>query len=559
MTDKDLKKRSSLATEGDSRAPNRAMLRAVGFKDEDFEKPIVGIASTWSEITPCNVHIHDLAKQVKEGVQSAEGVAQTFGTITVSDGIAMGHEGMKFSLVSREVIADSIEVVSNAQRFDAVIGIGGCDKNMPGCLMAMCRLNIPSIFIYGGTILPGKHAGQDIDIVSIFEAVGKYKVGAINEEEFHDIESHACPGPGSCGGMYTANTMASAIETLGMSLPGSSSHPAISKEKNDDCFGAGQAIMELLKKDIRPKDILTRQAFENAITIVMALGGSTNAVLHLIAIAHEVGIELTVDDFDQISKKTPTLGDLKPSGHYVMADLFKAGGIPGVQKLLLEAGLLKGDILTVTGKTLKENLKDVAPLKQGQEIIHSLKNPVSSHGPMAVLKGNLAPEGAVYKTCGLKKTAMKGPAKVFDSEEDAFQAIINGKIQKGNVIIIRYEGPKGGPGMREMLSVTSALVGEGLSEEVALITDGRFSGGSHGFVIGHTAPEAQVGGPIAIIKDGDEIEIDAEKRLIQLCVDDKEIEKRLKEWKAPLPRYKSGVMAKYYKLVSQASKGAVTS
>jgi len=555
---KSLKDRSRVVTEGDKRAPNRAMLRAVGFTDEDFAKPMVGIASTWSEITPCNMHIHELAHHVKEGVREGGGAPQIFGTITVSDGISMGHEGMKFSLISREVIADSIEVVSNAQRFDAVIGIGGCDKNMPGCLMAMCRLNVPSIFIYGGTILPGSHDGQDIDIVSIFEAVGRYQVGEITEEEFHDIECHACPGAGSCGGMYTANTMASSIETLGMSLPGSSSHPAVTTEKEVDCFEAGKAIVHLIEQNIRPRDILTNNSFENAITMVMALGGSTNAVLHYMAIAHEVGIDLTMDDFDRIARKVPTLADMKPSGHYVMNDLYKAGGVSAVQKVLLEAGLLHGDALTVTGKTLAENIAHLPKLAEGQKVVHALKDPVSPVGPMVILKGNLASEGAVCKISGLKVKAMEGPARVFDCEEDTFAAITSGKIKKGNVVIIRYEGPKGGPGMREMLSVTGALVGEGLAKDVALITDGRFSGGSHGFVIGHVAPEAQVGGTIAIVRNDDIVRIDADKRLLELQLSDEEIQKRLAEWTAPKPKYTSGVMAKYIQLVSSASKGAVT-
>lgn len=552
--------RSRLITAGDHRAPNRGMLRAVGFKDEDFAKPMIGVADAGSDITPCNMHLGTLAKTVREGVVAGGGIPQSFGTITVSDGISMGTEGMKFSLVSREVIADSIEVVVSAQRLDGLVAVGGCDKNMPGALMAMCRLDIPSIFVYGGTILPGHdREGRDIDIVSIFEAVGQYKVGAINKEQLSDIECHAIPGPGSCGGMYTANTMASSIETLGMSLPGSSSHPAVLDDKVKDCRDAGKLITELVKRQLTPSKILTRASFENAITMVMALGGSTNAVLHYIAIAHELGLELNIDDFDRISKKTPTIADLKPSGRYVMADVYRVGGIPAVQKLLLNAGLLDGNCLTVTGRTLAENLSDVDPPAADQDVIYSIAKPVKDHGPMAILKGNLAPEGAVYKTSGLKVTTMKGPARVFDSEEAAFEAISSGKIKKGDVVIIRYEGPKGGPGMREMLSVTGALVGEGLAADVALITDGRFSGGSHGFVIGHVAPEAQVGGPIAIVKEGDTIVIDAEKRLLEIALSDEEIKKRLASWKAPAPKYTRGVMAKYVKLVSSASKGAVTS
>ncbi len=553
-----LKQRSMIMTEGYQRAPNRAMLRAVGFKDEDFNKPVIGIASAWSEVTPCNMHLNELAERVKQAIQSAQGIGQTFGTITVADGIAMGHEGMKFSLVSREVIADSIEVVASAERFDGLVAIGGCDKNMPGALMGMARLNIPSLFIYGGTILPGKLEGRDIDIVSVFEAVGQYSAGQISKEKLKDIECNACPGPGSCGGMYTANTMASAIEALGMALPHDSCQPAIGEPKRLLCDKAGATVMELIKKNIRPKDIMTKKAFENAITVVMALGGSTNAVLHLIAMAKSIGIKLTIDDFDRIGDKVPHLADLKPSGCYVAADLDRIGGIPSVMKLLLEAKLLHGDCLTVTGNTLAENLKQAAPLSKNQHVIRPMKNPFHPTGPIVILRGNLAPEGAVAKISGLKVVQHSGPAKVFDSEEAAFEAVQKRKIKAGDVVVIRYEGPKGGPGMREMLAITAALVGQGLIEKIGLITDGRFSGGSHGLVVGHIAPEAQVGGPIGLIKDGDLITIDAVKKKLELKVTVSELKKRKTKWKPPKNKYSSGVLHKFAHLVSSASQGAIT-
>ncbi len=553
-----LKHRSSMMTEGDTRAPNRAMLRAVGFKDEDFEKPIIGIASLWSEITPCNMHIHDLAKNAKAGVARGGGVGQTFGTITVSDGISMGHEGMKYSLPSREVIADSIEVVSGAQRFDGLVAIGGCDKNMPGSLIAMARLNIPSVFVYGGTILPGKFEGKKVDIVSIFEAVGSYNAGKISRDQFKGIECSACPGAGSCGGMYTANTMASAIEALGMSLPGSSSNDAESTAKMEDCSLAGKAVIELIRQRILPRDILTKKAFENAITLVMALGGSTNAVLHLMAIAHAAKVKLTLDDFNRISAKVPHLADLKPSGKYVMNDLNQVGGIPGVLKMLDDEGLIHGDEMTVTGKTLAQNIKEAIPLSPGQDVVHSFKEPLHKSGPLVILRGNLAPEGAVAKISGLTKTSITGPAKVYNSEEETLKAILANKIKKGDVVVIRYEGPKGGPGMREMLAVTSAIIGKGLGEEVGLITDGRFSGGTHGLVVGHVAPEAQVGGPIGVVKNGDSITIDASKRALTINVSSKELSQRLKKFKAPPLKFKSGVLYKYARNVSSASIGAVT-
>ncbi|HXV19070.1 MAG TPA: dihydroxy-acid dehydratase, partial [Candidatus Omnitrophota bacterium] len=525
--------------------------------DADFEKPIVGVASAWSNLTPCNMHIDQLARKAEDGVRDGSGVPLTFGTITVSDGISMGTEGMKYSLVSREVIADAIEVVTNAQRFDGLVAIGGCDKNMPGALMAMARLNVPSIFVYGGTIRPGRVDGKDIDIVSIFEAVGAYDAKKISKEQFKAIECNACPGAGSCGGMYTANTMASAIEGLGMSLPFSSSRDAESDEKKEDTRAAGEAVIELIRKNIRPRDILTKKAFENAITLVMALGGSTNAVLHLIAIANEAGVKLTIDDFNRVGKKVPHLANLKPSGKYVMSDLNKVGGVAAVLRMLLDAKLIHGDALTVTGKTMAENLKDVKPVSN-TDIVRPLSKPLYATAPMVVLKGNLAPEGAVAKIGGLKTFYHRGPARIFNSEEEAFAGITGKKIKPNDVIVIRYEGPKGGPGMREMLSVTAALIGEGLGDSVALITDGRFSGGSHGFVVGHVAPEAAERGPIAALQNGDTIVIDANKMLLSVELSAAEIRKRIKKLKPYTPKIDTGVLAKYSKLVSSAAYGAVT-
>ena len=552
-----LNERSSRITKGDKRAPNRAMLRAVGFNDADFNKPIVGIASSWSDITPCNAHIDKLAVEGKKGVEVAGGKAQTFGTITVSDGISMGTEGMKYSLVSREVIADSIETVSNAQEFDGLVAFGGCDKNMPGCLIAMARLNIPSVFVYGGTIKPGHYKGKDIDIVSIFEAVGQHAAGRLSEKDFKGIECNACPGHGSCGGMYTANTMATAIEALGMSLPGSSSNPGESKEKVLDSMAAGKAAVNLLKKNIRPKDILIKNAFENAITIVMALGGSTNAVLHLIAIAKTAGVKLAIGDFDRVGKRVPHLADLKPSGKYVMEDLHRVGGTAAVMRLLLDAGYLHKDCITVTGKTIYENYKNAPKLRDHHRIIRSLENPLRKTGHIVVLRGNLAPNGAVAKVSGLKKTSITGPARIFDSEELCLDAILDGKIKERDVIVIRYEGPRGGPGMREMLAPTSAIMGRGLGDKVGFITDGRFSGGTHGMVVGHVCPEAQVGGPIALLKNGDMITIDSEKKKLSVALSSAELKKRHKKWKAPPLKYK-GVLRKYAKTVASASEGALT-
>ncbi len=549
---------SSIVTDGHDRAPNRSMLRAVGFKDDDFKKSQIGVASTWSMLTPCNMHIDKLAQIAVRGVDQAGGKGVIFGTITVSDGISMGTEGMKYSLVSREVIADSVETVAGCEGFDGLVAIGGCDKNMPGCVMAMARLNRPSVFVYGGTILPGCLNGKNLDIVSVFEAVGQHANKKISDEQLNQIESCAIPGPGSCGGMYTANTMASAIEALGMSLPNSSAQAAISHEKEMDCENAGKAVLELIKRNIRPSDIMTKKAFENAITVVIALGGSTNAVLHLLAIAHTAGVKLSIDDFTRIGKKVPVLADLKPSGRFVVAELVKIGGIQPLMKMLLDKGLLHGDCMTVSGKTIAENLANVQPYPDGQEIVRPFSKPIKSESHIVILYGNLAPTGAVAKITGKEGNVFTGSAKVFDSEEEALAKILDGTIKKGDVIVIRLEGPKGGPGMREMLSPTSAIMGKGLGKDVALITDGRFSGGSHGFVVGHITPEAFVGGPLAIVKNGDSITIDANKRQINLNIPASEIKKRLKSWKQPKPRYNYGVLKKYAIAVNSASLGAVT-
>ena len=549
---------SSLVVDGMERAPSRAMLHAVGFKNEDFKKPQVGIASTWSMVTPCNMHINRLADDAARGVDQANGKAVIFNTITISDGISMGTEGMKYSLVSREVIADSIETVVGCQGFDGIVAIGGCDKNMPGCMIALARLNRPAIFVYGGTILSGCHNNKKLDVVSVFEAVGARANDKIDDAELAAIEAKAIPGAGSCGGMYTANTMASAIEALGMSLPNSSAQAAISDDKRLDCERAGAAVLELLKNDIKPLDIMTKPAFENAITVVIALGGSTNAVLHLLAMANASGVDLNLDDFTRIGARVPMLADLKPSGRYSMGELVEIGGIQPLMKELLNAGLLHGDCLTVTGKTLAENLAEVKDYPAEQDMIRPLANPIKKDSHLAILYGNLATEGAVAKITGKEGLVFSGTAKVFDAEELALKAILDGSIVKGDVIVIRYEGPKGGPGMREMLSPTSAVMGKGLGKEVALITDGRFSGGTHGFVVGHITPEAHVGGALAIVQDGDQITIDAETKQLTLHVEQAEIDARLQNWKQPAPRYTRGVLAKYAKLVSSASKGAVT-
>ena len=561
MTDKkDNKTRafSSLVVDGMERAPSRAMLYAVGFTNEDFSKPQIGIASTWSMVTPCNMHINKLADDAARGADQAGGKAVIFNTITISDGISMGTEGMKYSLVSREVIADSIETVAGCQGFDGVVAIGGCDKNMPGCMIALARLNRPAVFVYGGTILPGCHKGKKLDVVSVFEAVGARANNKIDDAELAEIEAKAIPGAGSCGGMYTANTMASAIEALGMSLPNSSAQAAISEDKRLDCERAGAAVVELLKKNIKPKDIMTKAAFENAITLVIALGGSTNAVLHLLAMANATGVDLTLDDFTRIGARAPMLADLKPSGKYQMAELVEIGGIQPLMKTLLDNGLLHGDCLTVTGKTLAENLAGVQPYPEGQDMIRPLDNPIKKDSHLVILHGNLAAEGAVAKITGKEGLVFTGHAKVYNAEEQALQAILNGEIGNGDVIVVRYEGPKGGPGMREMLSPTSAIMGKGLGKEVALITDGRFSGGTHGFVVGHITPEAYVGGTLAIVENGDQITIDADSKKLTLHVSDAEITRRLQSWRQPAPRYTRGVLAKYAKLVSSASTGAVT-
>jgi dihydroxy-acid dehydratase len=544
--------------DGPERAPSRGMLYAVGFKKEDFQKSIVGIASTWSMVTPCNAHIDGLAREAARGADEAGGKSIIFNTITVSDGISMGTEGMKYSMVSREVIADSIEAVAACEGFDGVVAIGGCDKNMPGCLIAMARLNRPSVFVYGGTILPGCIGNQNLDIVSIFEAVGAHSNGRMSDAELEQVESCAIPGAGSCGGMYTANTMASAIEALGMSLPNSSAQAAVSKEKLNDAAAAGAAVVELIKRGIRPSDIMTKEAFENAMTVVIALGGSTNAVLHLLAMANAAGVKLKLDDWTRIGRNVPVLADLKPSGKHVMWELVQIGGIIPLMKMLLSNGLLHGGCLTVSGKTLKQNLAKVQDYPKGQTIIRSFKDPIKPESHLVILYGNLASEGAVAKISGKEGLRFEGKARVFESEEKALRAILDDKIRKGDVIVIRYEGPKGGPGMREMLAPTSAIMGKGLGKDVALITDGRFSGGSHGFVIGHVTPEAFVGGTIAVIKNGDPIEIDAEKKRIELKIPKAELDARLKQWKQPKPKYTKGVLAKYARQVGSASVGAVT-
>jgi dihydroxy-acid dehydratase len=551
----DPRRYSRLVVDGVKQTPSRAMLRAVGFLDADFEKPQVGIASTWSNLTPCNMHIDELARLAAAGAESAGAKAITFNTITVSDGISMGTPGMRYSLVSREVIADSIETVVGAQGFDGVVTIGGCDKNLPGCMMAIARLDRPAVFVYGGTIRPGA-GGRDI--VSVFEAIGGYAQGSVSEQQLKFVERSAIPGPGSCAGMYTANTMASAIEAMGMSLPNSSAQDAISGQKRDDCERAGIAVVNLIKQGITPSRIMTRKAFENAITVVIALGGSTNAVLHLLAIASSANIRLKLDDFTRIGKRVPVLADLRPSGRYSMSELVAIGGIQPLMKTLLDAGLLHGDCLTVTGSTLAENLAAVAPYPQGQNIVHALSDPIKKDSHLVVLYGNLAPQGAVAKITGKEGLRFEGRARVFNSEEAASRGILGGKVKAGDVVVIRYEGPKGGPGMREMLSPTGAIMGRGLGSDVALITDGRFSGGSHGFVVGHISPEAAVGGPLALVNSGDLVTIDAQRREIQLHVTAAELKRRHKSWKAPKPYARRGALAKYSRQVSSASLGAVT-
>jgi dihydroxy-acid dehydratase len=551
--------RSQVVTQGVQRSPNRAMLRAVGFRDEDFGKPIVGIANAHSTITPCNIGIQALAERAEAALREAGCMPQVFGTITISDGISMGTEGMKYSLVSREVIADSIETVVNGQSMDGLLAIGGCDKNMPGAMIAMARLNVPSIFVYGGTIKPGHYNGRDLTIVSAFEAVGEYSAGRISEEELLAVERHACPGAGSCGGMYTANTMSSAFEAMGMSLPYSSTMAAEDEEKAESAAQSAKVLAEAIKADIRPRDIITRQSIENAISVIMAVGGSTNAVLHFLAIAHAAEVPLTLDDFETIRARVPVLCDLKPSGRFVTTDLHRAGGIPQVMKILLNHGLLHGDCLTISGQTIAEVLRDVPDEPSpDQEVIRPWHSPLYPQGHIAILKGNLAPEGAVAKISGVKNPKITGPARVFNSEESCLEAILAGQIRPGDVVVIRYEGPKGGPGMREMLSPTSAIIGAGLGDSVGLITDGRFSGGTYGMVVGHVAPEAYVGGPIALVEEGDLITIDAPARLLHLHVSEEELASRRARWVPPEPRYKRGILAKYAKLVSSSSLGAVT-
>ena len=559
MSDESLRK-SLTTTSGAHRAPNRAMLRGVGFQDEDFAKPMVGVASLFSEITPCNSHLDRLARKGIEGVRSAGGVPQIFGAPTVSDGISMGHLGMRYSLVSREVIADCLETVAGAMNHDGLLAFGGCDKNMPGCLMAMARLNVPSVFVYGGSILPGLGPdGEAVDIVSIFEAVGKFQAGQIDEKKLHKIECESCPGSGACGGMYTANTMSSAIEAMGMSLPYDSSYPAITAAKERESFQAGVALIRCVKANLRPRDIITRESLENAYTLVLALGGSTNAVLHLMAIAREAEVSWTLDDFDRIGAKVPHLADLKPGGRFVMFDLYKVGGVPAVLRALLDRGMLHGDCMSVTGRTLAENLQDIPSIySRPQVVVKSFEEPMHDRGHIVILKGNLAPEGAVAKVAGLKKRSITGQAKVFDGEEACAQAIQAKKIVDGDILVIRGEGPVGGPGMREMLSITGALMGQGLGETVGLITDGRFSGGTHGLVVGHVAPEAWVGGPIGLLQTGDRITIDADAKTLTWHVEPAEQAQRRSAWTKPKPRVQRGVLAKYARLVGSASEGAVT-
>jgi len=552
------RKYSYQVTEGIERAASRGMLYGVGFQKSDFQKSQIGIASTWGMVTPCNMHINRLADDAARGVEDAGGKAMQFNTITISDGISMGTEGMKYSLVSREVIADSIETVIGCQAYDGLVAIGGCDKNMPGCMIALARLNRPAIFVYGGTIMPGRVNDKNADIVTIFEAVGQRASNNISDEQLEEIEAKSIPGAGSCGGMYTANTMSSAIEAMGMSLPNSSAMAAISPEKAKDCFRSGIAVQKLVERNICPRDIMTKTAFENAITVVTALGGSTNAVLHLLAMAHAAEVNLTLEDFQRIGAKTPVLADLRPSGRFLMVDLVNIGGLQPLLKRLLNIGMLHGDCMTVTGKTMAENLEEVEDYPANQEVVRPFDKPIKPNGHLVILRGNLAPEGAVAKISGKEGLSFSGTARVFDSEEEALRRILDGTVIKGDVIVIRYEGPRGAPGMREMLSPTSAIMGRGLGKEVALITDGRFSGGSHGFVIGHVTPEAYAGGPLAIVQDGDPITIDAEKCQLNLNLPEAKIRQRLQNWQTPVPKYERGVLAKYARSVSSASLGAVT-
>jgi dihydroxy-acid dehydratase len=555
-TKADPRHRSRDVTEGPARAPARAMLRAVGFSEEDFDKPQIGVASSWNEVTPCNIGLSGLAKLAKEGARAAGGVPVEFTTIAVSDGIAMGHEGMRASLVSREIIADSVELVAHAERFDALVTIAGCDKSLPGMVMGAARLNLPSVFLYGGTILPGQFRGHDVTIQDVFEAVGSHAAGTMTDDELRELERNACPGAGSCGGMFTANTMATAIEALGLSLPGSASPAAVDSRRGEFARRSGEAVLGLLEQGITPRDIVTRQGLENAIAVVVACGGSTNAVLHLLAIANEAGAELDIDDFDRIARRTPIVADMKPWGRFVMLDIDRAGGIPAIMRELLDAGLLHGDALTVTGKTVAENLEGVGS-PSNRDVVKPLDAPISPVGGFAILRGSLAPEGCVAKLAGLHDTVFKGPARVFDREEDAFTAVTHGAIKPGDVIVIRYEGPRGGPGMREMLAVTGAVSGAGLGDHVCLVTDGRFSGATHGNMVAHVVPEAADGGPIALLREGDPLVLDIPNRRLDVDVAPDELERRRKDWSPPSPRYVTGALAKYARLVSNASRGAV--
>jgi dihydroxy-acid dehydratase len=552
-----LKPRSGVITDGPDRAPTRAMLKAAGFTDEDLSRPIIGVANTWIEIGPCNLHLRRLAAKVKEGIRAAGATPMEFNTVSISDGISMGVEGMKCSLISREVIADSIELVARGNHFDGLICLSGCDKTNPGVVMALARLDIPGLALYGGSIAPGHLDDKDLTIQDVFEAVGAYASGRINEQQFRAVENTACPGAGACGGQFTANTMSTVMEFLGISPLGSNGIPATVPEKDEAAFNAGKLVVDMLRRDLRPSQIITRRSIENAIASVAATGGSTNAVLHLLAIAREAGVELTIDDFDRISERTPLIADLKPGGRFVASDLYKAGGIQLVAKRLVDAGLIHGDAMTVTGKTIREAV-EITKETAGQEVVRQMANPLKSTGGLVILKGNLAPAGCVVKVAGHERMIHKGPARVFDREEDAFQAVQTGKIKDNDVVVIRYEGPKGGPGMREMLGVTAALVGAGLGDSVALLTDGRFSGATHGLVAGHVAPEAAIGGPIAAVRDGDTVIFDIKARRLDVDISAEEMSARLRNWSAPPPRYKSGVMAKYAKLVSSASEGAVT-
>ena len=551
----DLRHRSRTVTEGVERAAHRAMLRATGQTDKDLRQPQIGVASTWNEVTACNLNLNVQAQAVKAGVRAAGGTPQEFGTIAVSDAIAMGHEGMKASLISREVIADSIELMARAECFDAIVAIAGCDKSLPGSVMALARINIPGIFLYGGTIMPGQYEGRDVTIQDVYEGVGMHAQGKMTEEALEALERRACPGAGSCGGLYTANTMASAIEAIGLSLPGVASIPATDARRPEACRHTGEAVIRLLRDGVRPRDILTPAAFENAIRVVVAMGGSTNSVLHLLAFAHEAGVPLSLDDFDRLSRQTPHIASLRPGGQYVMTDLDRVGGVPVVMKALLDAGLLHGDALTVSGRTVRENLKDTP--SSGQPVVAPVSKPFEPEGGLAILRGSLAPEGAVIKSAGTVVKTHRGPARVFDREEDAFAAVIKGQIKPGDVVVLRYEGPKGGPGMREMLALTAVIVGRGMATQVALVTDGRFSGASHGLAVGHVAPEAAVGGPIALVRDGDVVSIDIPTRRIELEVPKEELDRRRAAWQPLPPRYTRGALAKYARLVSSASLGAV--